>query len=160
VGDSCGGNLVMSTVLNLKKNNLPIPLYQVLISPWVNLETEYASYTENEKLDPIITKDFVKYAASLYTDQENFSNPLVSPVHGTFVDVNPTLIMVGAKEILRDDSFYLHEVLQKSGCSSVLKVFDEVTHVWTLTSITSDDSKQALENILEFMSSTHKKEFA
>jgi epsilon-lactone hydrolase len=151
MGDSAGGNLAMSTALNLKKLGLPLPLYQTLISPWLNMETKYPSYVENEKLDPIITKEFVQYAASQYTDNSNFSNPLVSPVLGSFEGFNPTLIMVGANEILRDDSLQLHQALQKAGCISTLKVFDNVTHVWTLTDITSPESKEALYTLREFL---------
>jgi monoterpene epsilon-lactone hydrolase len=151
MGDSAGGNLVMSTALNLKKLDLPLPLYQTLISPWLNMETQYPSYVENEKLDPIITKEFVQYAASLYTDSRNFSSPLVSPVLGSFEGFKPTLIMVGKNEILRDDSLELHQALQKEGCTSRLKVFDNVTHVWTLTDITSGDSKEALHTLREFV---------
>lgn len=151
MGDSAGGNLVMSTALNLKKLNLAHPLYQVLISPWLNLKQEYASYNENEKLDPIISKEFVSYAADLYTDRENFSNPLVSSVLGSFEGFNPTLTMVGKKEILRDDSLQLHQLLQNAGCTSTLKVFDDATHVWTLTDIVSAESKEALNVMREFM---------
>lgn len=151
LGDSCGGNLVMSTVLNLKKQNKQLPLYQVLISPWLNLETTYESYAENEKLDPILTKPFIQYAASLYTGLENFANPLVSPVLGKFEGINPTLTLVGAREILRDDSVHLNKALKSSGCESSLKIFDDVTHVWTLTNITSTDSTTALNDIRQFV---------
>lgn len=152
-GDSAGGNLAMSTTSNLKKLNLPAPLYQVLISPWVNVETTYASYYENEKHDPILTKDFVKYAAAHYTGNHNLSDPLISPVHGSFAGLNPTLILAGAKEILRDDSLHLHQALQNAGCTSVLKIFDDVTHVWILTDISSHNSKNALQAISNFIDS-------
>ncbi|MBT1697063.1 alpha/beta hydrolase [Fulvivirgaceae bacterium PWU4] len=153
MGDSAGGNLAMSTALNLKKLQLPSPLYQVLISPWLNLRTEYASYAENETNDPIITKEFVTYAAANYTAPENFSDPLVSPVLGSFTGLGPTLTLVGTKEILRDDSVHLHRALEKAGCISKLKTFDQVTHVWTLTDIESAESKETLQLIREFMAS-------
>jgi monoterpene epsilon-lactone hydrolase len=153
MGDSAGGNLAMSTALNLKKLNMPLPLYQVLISPWLNLRAEYNSYIENEKLDPIITKAFEEYAASLYAGNHDLSDPLISPVHGSFTGFNPTLTMVGAKEILRDDSVHLHEALEKAGCTSVLKIFDKVTHVWPLTDMASPESQEALKTIQEFMTS-------
>jgi acetyl esterase/lipase len=156
MGDSAGGNLAMSTAMNLKKLTFARPLYHVLISPWLNVNGEYASYTENEKLDPIITKDFVKYAASQYTESGNFSNPWVSPVFGLFQGLSPTLTMVGNKEILRDDSVELHQALEKARCASTLKVFDNVSHVWTLTDISSVESREALYIMREFMDSVSK----
>jgi acetyl esterase/lipase len=151
MGDSAGGNLMMSVTLRLKALNSPLPLYQIALSPWVNLETTYASYSENEKLDPVISKDFVEYASSLYTAGIEKKNPLVSPVHGNFTGVGPTLIMVGMNEILRDDAIHLHAALERDHATSVLKVFDAVTHVWPLTDIDSDDSQQALANIIDFI---------
>ena len=151
MGDSAGGNLAVSTALNLRQLNLAQPLYQVLISPWLNVEPAYASYSENEKLDPIITKEFVRYAASHYTDSRNFSNPLVSPVAGPFKGFNPTLTLVGRKEVLRDDALQLHAQLEKAGSTSILKIFEDATHVWTLTDITSEESKEALNIMREFM---------
>ena len=151
MGDSCGGNLALSTTLNLKNRNLPLPRYQVLISPWLNLENNYPSYVQNEKLDPILTKAMLDGAASLYAGTHDLKNPLLSPVQGSLAWLSPTLAMVGAKEILRDDSIYLHDALEKAGTTSVLKILDDVTHVWPLTDIESRDSKEALRIIVDFL---------
>ncbi|HTJ50524.1 MAG TPA: alpha/beta hydrolase [Cyclobacteriaceae bacterium] len=151
MGDSCGGNLALSTALNLKNRNLPLPRYQVLISPWLNLENNYPSYVQNEKLDPILTKAMLDGAMSLYAGTHDLKNPLLSPVQGSLTGLSPTLTMVGAKEILRDDSIYLHEALEQAGATSILKILDDVTHVWPLTDIESRDSKEALRIIVDFL---------
>ena len=59
---------------------------------------------------------------------------------------------MGAKEILRDDSVYLHDALEQAGNTSVLKILDDVTHVWPLSDIESRDSKEALRIIVDFLS--------
>jgi epsilon-lactone hydrolase len=151
MGDSAGGNLAMSTALHLRQLNLPALAYQVLISPWLNMNATAASYTENEKNDPILTKAALQHAAALYTSPENFANPLVAPVFGAYAGFNPTLTLVGAGEILRDDALDLHQALLKAGSASRLEVFDHVTHVWTLSDIASVDSRRALHLMREFM---------
>ena len=151
MGDSAGGNLAMSTALNLQQLKLASPVYQVLISPWLNMQTTAASYTENEKLDPILNKALIDHAASQYTRRSNYANPLVSPVLGAFTGFNPTLTLVGAQEILRDDSLQLHSALERYGSRSKLEVFDHVTHVWTLTDIAGPASRQALRLMRAFM---------
>jgi len=153
MGDSAGGNLAMSTALNLKKLNIPLPRYQVLISPWLDMGANSASYAENENNDPVLTKNFMKHAAASYTDQNNITDPLVSPVYGSFEGFNPTLTFVGNQEILRDDSLALHRALERAGSSSTLKVFEGVTHVWPLTDITSSQSRETLKLIRKFMDS-------
>lgn len=152
MGDSAGGNLVMSTALNLQNLKIRLPSYQILISPWTNMDTSYSSYSENEKNDPILTREFMKSASSFYSNAHSLSDPLISPVFGSFQSFGATLILVGENEILRDDSIQLHETLTKSGCTSVLKIFKAVTHVWTLTDIESSDSKLALQMMNEFTS--------
>jgi len=153
MGDSAGGNLAMSTALNLKMLNMPLPRYQVLISPWLNMGTDAASYAENAKNDPVLTKDFMKYAAASYTAPENITNPLVSPVLGSFEGFGPTLTLVGRQEILRDDSLDLHRALEQADRSSTLRVFENVTHVWLLSDITMPQSQEALQMMREFMDS-------
>ncbi|HEY5823555.1 MAG TPA: alpha/beta hydrolase [Cyclobacteriaceae bacterium] len=157
MGDSCGGNLVMSTALKFKSLAMSPALAQVVISPWINLEPEYPSYDENEDSDPIITKEFVRYAASLFGAADKKS-PFASPIYGDFTGLGPTLILVGAKEILRDDSIFLHHALEKSGCHSELQLFENVTHVWTLTDIASADSRKALSDINTFLRSVNSNE--
>jgi len=151
MGDSAGGNLAISTALQLKTIGLPLPLYQVVISPWVNMETTYSSYSQNEKLDPIISRDFVRYAASLYAAGQSLKDPRMSPVHGDLGGLEPTLVLVGSTEVLRDDSLHLHTALQNAGSSAVLKIFDKANHVWTLTDIASTDSQHALTEISMFL---------
>jgi acetyl esterase/lipase len=151
MGDSAGGNLAMSTTLKLKSLNAQPALYQVLISPWLNMEAVYPSYAKNEKLDPIITKDFVEYAAGLYAAGHDLKDPLISPVHGDFKGVGPTLILVGAHEVLTDDSVFLYEALEKAGVLSELKIYEGADHVWPLVDIHSERSKEALDEIKDFI---------
>ena len=151
MGDSAGGNLAMSTALKLKSLDAKPALYHVLISPWVNMETVYPSYQKNEKLDPIITKDFIQYAAGLYMAGHNPKDPLVSPVHGDFKGIGPTLILVGANEVLTDDSVFLYEALEKAGVLSELKMYDGADHVWPLVDIRSEHSMEALDEIIDFI---------
>jgi len=151
MGDSVGGNLAMSTALHLQQLRLPRPQYQVLISPWLNMNNDAASYQENEKNDPILTKALMQRFAASYTTPAHFNDPLVSSVFGSYQGFNPTLILVGNREILRDDSLQLDQALKQSGSVSRLEVFAEVTHVWTLTNIDGPDSRQALNMTREFM---------
>ena len=151
MGDSAGGNLAMSTALKLKSLHAQPALYHVLISPWVNMETVYPSYAKNEKLDPIITKDFVEYAAGLYSGGHNLKDPLISPVHGDFKGIAPTLVLVGAHEVLTDDSVFLYEALEKADVPSELKIYDGANHVWPLVDIQSERSKEALDEIKDFI---------
>jgi len=78
-------------------------------------------------------------------------DPLVSPVHGDFRGTSPTLILVGAHEVLTDDSIFLYEALKKAGVVSELKVYDGADHVWPLVDVHSKRSVEALDEIIDFI---------
>jgi acetyl esterase/lipase len=151
MGDSAGGNLAIATALNLKQHKLPAARYHVLLSPWLNMRNDAASYNENEKNDPILTRELLQEAARQYAAGEPVTNVLISPLLGSFEGFSPTLTLAGAGEILRDDSVDLDSALKKAGAVSRLYIFDKVTHVWTLADIESADSKKTLEIMRKFM---------
>jgi acetyl esterase/lipase len=151
MGDSAGGNLVFSVSLKLKALRRKPSLYHIAISPWVNLEAIYPSYLANQKLDPVLTKDFAEYAASLYIGSHSVKDPFVSPVYGDFAGLTPSLIMYGSREILADDSVRLYEALQKAGVKSELFLSEGSLHVWPLVDIQSGSAQIALTRIRDFV---------
>ncbi len=153
LGDSAGGNLVFSVALTLKALRRKPSLYHIAISPWVNLEATYPSYQANQKLDPVLTKEFVEYSASLYIGSHSAKDPLVSPVYGDFAGLTPSLIMYGSREILGDDSVHLYHALQKAGVKSELFLSEGSVHVWPLADIQSGSAQVALTRIRSFANS-------
>ena len=161
LGDSSGGNLVFSVSLKLKALRRKPSLYHIAISPWVNLEAIYPSYLANQKLDPVLTKDFAEYAASLYIGSHSAKDPFVSPVYGDFAGLTPSLILYGSREILADDSVRLYAALQKAGVKSELFLSEGSVHVWPLVDIQSGSAQRALTRIRDFVgqNSTGGKDF-
>ena len=132
-GESAGGGLCYALCLRLKETQLPSPSAIIAISPWVDLTNSGASYAANKDVDPTLTKELVDRFAQCYTQQPD--HPLASPIFGDLSNLPPSLIFVGADELLLSDSQMLAE---KLGTSAQLYVTPERWHGYLLYLLEED----------------------
>ena len=66
VGDSAGGGLALALLTHLGSGPSRRPNCGVLFSPWVDLSLSGASMTERADHDPLLTRDALAEAATLY----------------------------------------------------------------------------------------------
>ncbi|SDQ04015.1 Acetyl esterase/lipase [Chryseobacterium soldanellicola] len=151
IADSAGGNIAMSTNLQLNETNGPKPMYTVVISPWVDLECKNPSYERNQLTDTILAKEYLIEATKLYAPDQDLSAPFLSPVHGSFKNQSPILILCGTNEILEDDSINLHQQLLNQNIEAELILFENELHVWPFMEIDTEASKKALLRIADFV---------
>lgn len=135
-GESAGGGLCFSLCLKLKELGLPMPCGIVGISPWTDLKGSGSSYEINREIDPTLTRKALDLYADNYTDDRN--HPLVSPLYGEMSGLPPTLLFVGAEEILLSDSEAIHQKLLAAGCKSQLRVAAERWHSYLLYNLAED----------------------
>lgn len=151
IGDSAGGGLTIATVDKIQQENITLPLATILISPWINLAGNTSSYKDNASIDPILTNQNISEYAAAYNPEAihhaNTSNL-------SFTSFPPTLILVGSREILLDDSKIFYTKISSVQKRSVLHVYEGETHVWLLSDIDSKGSKAALNEMREFLSIT------
>ncbi len=130
VGESAGGGLVFSLCLALKERAMPMPAGIVAISPWTDLTASGDSYQDNYKKDPSMSPERLSFFASQYTKDRQ--DPYVSPLFGNLCGLPPTLIFVGADEVMLSDSLLMHEKLSESGVASEIVVAEGFWHVYLL----------------------------
>jgi monoterpene epsilon-lactone hydrolase len=150
-GDSAGGGLALATTLALRDAGKPLPAAVVCLSPWADLTLSGESYQIKAKADPILTARKLRHWASSYTDEENMSNPLVSPVYADFHDFPPLLIQVGSEEIMLDDATQVAERAKTAGVDVTLKIWPSMWHVWHATGTWLPESREALAEIGQFV---------
>ena len=161
-GESAGGGLCYSLCLKLKSKGRSMPAGIVAISPWTDLTGRAPSYESNEKLDPTLTAERLKFYADCYvygakeqedgdkniypqtcsdpdTDLRAKSEPLISPLFGDLTGMPPSLIFVGDAEILRDDSVQMHNSLLQAGAQSELVLTPDMWHGYVLYCIKDYD---------------------
>lgn len=156
MGDSAGGNLVVSNTLKRRDNNMRLPNSLVLISPFLDLSNTVESRVKNIKTDLLIgnTKDNFKLS-KLLVDNDYFEgfdkkDPYISPIFANFDGFPPTFIEVNEGEILFDDSDIIHKKLEKLGIDNKYIITKGLFHDYIIIK-SIPESKEAIKRIFEFL---------
>ncbi len=150
IGDSAGAALAMSVISKLNKQKITGPSKLLMISPWIDLRNNNDSLFTNAAIDPVLTKESLEKFTSLYLGKTSLAE--ANPIETMFGDFPPTLILVGDREILLDDSKLAYYVISKIQPVTNFSIYENVTHVWLLDNIQSKSSKEAIQEISTFIS--------
>lgn len=127
VGDSSGGNLAISLVLELRNEGVPLPRALGLLSPWVDLEMPGRSFVDNDRYD-FGTRQVLSKHARAFAGPLALSDPRISPTNADLAGLCPCLIIVGELEIPKDDILDFHAKLERLGVAAQLHVAPQMTH--------------------------------
>lgn len=150
-GDSAGGNLVLTTLLKLKQDGMPLPAAGCCISPWCDLTLTAASIQGNAKKDLILSPKLLQQFAERYVPDDSRNNPLMSPLQGDLTGLPPLLIQVGSAEILLDDAVTMADKARQAGVPVELEVWDDMQHVWHYCAFLLKDGRRAIQHMADFI---------
>ena len=153
-GDSAGGGLCLALMMRLRDEGHKIPDGAVLFSPWTNLTCESESYVTQAKADPMLSPIMAIKCADFYAPPPiEKNNPYISPIFGEFSDLPRTLILVGGKEILLDDSRIVGEYAVTAGANFKVDIWPNMFHDWWLFGSLIPESKQCLLKVADWIHS-------
>ena len=150
-GDSAGGGLALSLLLLIKEKGIAMPGGAVFLSPWVDLECKGKSYLRNKEKDPMLNHDMLYSTAMFYAENNDLSNPLLSPLNGDLSGLCPMLIQAGSNEVLEDDAVMLADKARQSGVKAELEIWDSMFHVWHYFARYLPEGRKAIERIGSFI---------
>ncbi|HEY3230810.1 MAG TPA: alpha/beta hydrolase [Roseiflexaceae bacterium] len=150
-GDSSGGGLALAAMLWLREHALAVPAAGVLLSPWVDLALTGSSIQSHAAIDPLVSPESLRLAASYYMGDADPKTPLASPVYADLRGLPPLLIQVGAHEVLLSDSTRLAEQARAVGMDVTIEVWDAMWHVWHAWAEVLPEGKQAIQRIGAFI---------
>lgn len=127
-GDSAGGGLAASLTALCVSARIPVDAL-VLISPWVDLTLTSPCYASNAATDALFSHQAAAEAAELYLQGVSAQDPLASPLLGNVAGFPPTLISVGAGEVLAGDGEQFHLKLQRAAVKSQFIATAGMEHV-------------------------------
>ena len=132
IGDSAGGGLAASTVLNLRDQGLGMPGALVLWSPWADLSNEGDTAVTLRDADPVLSYDLLlKNSALAFARGVDLKDPRVSPMYADFGrGFAPTLIQEGTRTIFLSTSVRLYRKLDESGQKPVIDMYEGMPHVF------------------------------
>lgn len=153
-GDSAGGGLSIATLLTLRHAGLPMPAAAVLLSPFLDVTGSGESATTRADRDPWFDIADLHVVARYYCpDEEEWSNPLISPVLANVAGLPPMLIHVGDDEILLSDSTRFAGKLKAEGIEVELEVWPGMWHVFQMFIGKMPESKAAVRKIAAYIQS-------
>lgn len=146
-GDSAGGGLVLSLLLDLKKSGAAMPAAVVALSPWADLTHSGPTIATKKEVDGSLTLEGLQSGADQYLNGHAADDPRVSAVFGDFTGFPPLLIEVGSDEILLSDAT---RVAEKAGAARVdvtLHVWPEMPHDWSLFSFMLSEGRDMIDEV-------------
>jgi monoterpene epsilon-lactone hydrolase len=151
-GDSAGGGLTLSTVINLRGKGIPLPAAAVCISPWTDLAMTGESLISRAEIDPMVRREGATEMAKVYLNGEDPRTPLASPLYADFSNFPPMLIQVGTAEILMDDSVRLVKKAKEAGVEVTFEPWPDMFHVWHAFADILPEAREAIEVIGKYIS--------
>jgi acetyl esterase/lipase len=153
VGESAGGNLVLTTALSLRGGADALPAALVAISPATDMAMTGETYRTKAFVDPILGAGLPQDAFALYTNHgaTDPRNPLVSPLYADVHGMPPTLLQVGTQEVLLSDSTRMANRLKAAGIETKLEIWPGMFHAFTPGFDMIPDARLATQHVVKFI---------
>ena len=150
-GDSAGGGLTVSALVQFRYLGMPMAGAAVCISPWVDMEGLGESMDTRAEADPMVGKESLMVSAKTYLGGADPRAPLAAPLYADLRGLPPILIQVGDSEVLLNDSTRLAGVAREAGVDVQMDVWDDMIHVWHLFAPILPEGNQAIQKAGEFI---------
>lgn len=111
LGDSAGGGFILSFAMYLRDIQKRLPKNIIMMSPWLDISMTNPKIYEDAKIDNMCGVDGTRYEGTLWADNLDPKNPLVSPIYGNFNNLSDMTIIVGGKEILTSECSEFSDML-------------------------------------------------
>jgi monoterpene epsilon-lactone hydrolase len=149
VGLSAGGALVLSSVLRMKQEGLPLPAAIAPGTPMADLTGKGDSLQTNHLVDNVLVGvGRCDAMAEYYAHGHDLHDPMLSPIYGDMHGFPPAILTTGTRDLLLSSTVRVHRKLRQAGVDAVLQVFEGQSHA----AYNSDtpEGKEAYEEIAKF----------
>jgi epsilon-lactone hydrolase len=154
VGDSAGGNLVLSLAIRRRDEGLSAPACVVAFSPWTDLAGRSPSVRTNDgRCAMFRSENIAAFAAVALGRDASADSPCVSPAYASLHDLPPVLLHVGSTELLLDDSRRVYDGIRERGGECQIHVYDDVPHCWQMLVPFVPEAGASLRDAASFISS-------
>jgi len=152
-GLSSGGGLVLSTMLVLRDEGLPLPAAGVCLCPLLDMTLGAPSIERNAGKD-WLSGESLGMIVETYLAGADAAQPLASPVFADLAGLPPLFLQCGGDELLMDDSVLMADQAAEYDVRSELDVWPEMYHAWQLFAARVPEGGAAIERAADFLLST------
>jgi acetyl esterase/lipase len=151
-GDSAGGGLTLTLILELRDAKEELPACAWLVSPWTDLTMSGGTLATKDAIDPLIHAAYLHELADAYLPAAmDRKDPRVSPLFADLAGLPPTLIQVGSAETLLDDAARLASAAGAADVAVTLEIWPHMIHAWHLWNAHLGPGRRALGNAGQFI---------
>jgi len=149
-GISAGGNLALSTLLALKREEEDMPRAAVGLSPILDL-TFPVVYQHLKDVEDWIDYDSLHKLMGSYRWGQNPGNFLLSPVYGDLEGLPPIFLQAGSCELLLCDVNRFRDQAIEREVQVNLEVWQGMFHAWQMFPSILPEAEQSLESVGQFV---------
>lgn len=128
--ESTGCILALQLLIRLRDEPGELPASCFLLSPSIDLAFQGKTIDANATADPIVSKDVLKYYASLYAGNHDLASMEISPLYAKLNGLPNILVFVDDSEILFDDTLRLEAAVKSAGGEIQVLIGYGLWHVW------------------------------
>ena len=151
VGESAGGTLALSLLLQIRDQGMPLPGLAVCLSPLTDLAMSGDSWELNAGGDLLLHPEKVRRSIDLYLAGADPETPPASPFYAELAGLPPILIQVGSEEYLLSDATRFADKARAAGVVVKLEVWDHMQHGWHIMAPFLPEARMALAAVGGFM---------
>lgn len=152
MGDSVGGNLLLSLVQRLIKAGERPPHKLIAICPVLDASMTNPEIEEIDKRDPILSTPGVLSAKKMCAGETDLKDPLISPLYGSFKGFPTTHIFIGENDIMQPDQQLAVEKMKAAQVDVRVYEGKGMPHIWPLLPVMSE-AKGALAQMQRIIES-------
>src|SRR5208337_1379185 len=150
VGISAGGTLVLSLLLSLRDQGVPLPPAAVCMSPIVDLMFPGESVAKNQERD-WITPARLSAIRAAYLAGHDPQDPVASPVHAAFRGLPRLYIQVGTHELLVSAVGKFVDKARWAGVPVQAEIGEGMYHCWQVFAGQLPEGQEAIDHIGAFV---------
>lgn len=149
-GDSAGGGLALAAALAARDAGLPVCAGLVLLSPWTDLSLSGESYVSRASADLTCSRRTLAEMAGWTLAGADPRDPRISPLFAELAGLPPILAIVGADEVLLDDTLALLRKAAHAGVDATAHVGAGMQHVYPIWAGLLPEADAAIAMIGDF----------
>ena len=148
--DTSGASIALALLYGLEEKFRASVRKVILFSPWLDFSEENPIFKSKKMSDEIFTAESVRLCAEHYTYQENWKNPLVSPLKmegEKLAGFPPVYIQTGEKELFSEAASHFQGLLKSAGAECEIDEWKNMPPLFQLADEELSEAHLAVEKV-------------
>jgi len=153
IGDSAGGNLILTLAQRLVKEGKPLPNRLIAMSPVIDASLSNPKILKVDPIDPVLSRLGIRSAKIMCAGDLDLKDPLISPIYGDVSGLPPIHVFLATNDVLAPDlELFVDKVKQANGDIEMI-VGHGMPHVWPIFPV-MPEAKSALKQIISIINTS------